>query len=569
MHTKREKKGIMFLNRAWLVLVIIQCLCLVSHIINGLTTTALMTAAYIAALSSVHVLMRRNKVNAAKIAAMAIINANTALMAVFLGAQTRVIDFLLLTALMPLYLFETKSRKLIFGGIALSVVPFAIYQYATPYIRQYALPLGEQLAVAQTTTWALVFCLVVLLSLIYSKNNEYEKEVHEKEDELVGQKRLYECVLDQIPIDIVTFDRQLRYTYVNSTAIADEEVRKWLIGKTNTQYFEMRGLDLNTAAEREKILHAALEKETEIRIEEAFIDRQGVQKHSLKGASPIYSEDKKGLLCIVGYSLDITAMKDAEKKLKEYAVELERKNEDLRHFVNATSHDLKTPLRIITSNLQLLERKNIAKLDEDSLSLMQFTVKSVKHLNQLIGDIYQYSVADRHDKPAEVVELSKVLEDVLKQMAPVIEDKHAEVRYGILPTLKVAPSHLGMIFSNLVGNALKYNNAMVPRVLIGCTETDTDYVIKVSDNGIGIPEQYRKQIFEIFKRLHTPDEYEGTGVGLAICKKIVENYGGKIWLESNPGSGSAFYFNLPKEMVSPDAQDEHPIFQIRKFARTA
>ncbi len=563
---ERERKDIIALNRAWTILMVTQLGCLVSHIINGLERSAYMTAIFIIGLCIIHIYTRQGRINAAKISAIAVININTVVMGVFFGVSTNVIDFLLLTALLPLYFFEIRNKKLIFLGIALSIVPFAVYHYTAPLFAVYAMPIPEQLIMFKMTTWEKVVSLVILLYLIYQKNANYESAVREKEKELTDQKKLYECILEQIPIDIVTFNKQLQYNFINSTAIQDNTVREWLVGKTNVDYFKERGLDVKVAMERDRILHEALEKENSIEFEETFIDRHGKIKHSLKGASPIYSENKQELLCLVGYSLDITKIKEAEQKLKEYAVELERKNEDLHHFVNATSHDLKTPLRNITSYLQLIEKKNRGKLDEDSLSMISYTIKSVKQLNQLINDIYHYAVADRNDKPVEITDLGVVLENILLEMENVITEKNVAIRFSNMPVIKALPSHMGMIFSNLIGNAIKYNTSAHPSININCETKDEEYVISVADNGIGIDKEYTKKIFEIFQRLHTTDEYEGTGVGLALCNKIVENYGGRIWVESELGQGSTFYFSLNKEMVSPESMSGHKIKSYKKFA---
>ena len=269
---------------------------------------------------------------------------------------------------------------------------------------------------------------------------------------------------------------------------------------------------------------------------------------------------------LVGYAFDITEIKEAEKKLKEYSVELERKNDDLHHFVNATSHDLKSPLRNIASHLQLLQRKNIDKLDEDSLAMIAYTIKSVKHLNQLISDIYQYSIADRNDKPLMLANLNDILERSLKPLEDVITSRNAEISYGNLPTLKISPSQMETLFGNLVGNAIKYNTSKKPLITISATTTDTAYIISVADNGIGIASEYQSQIFEIFQRLHNSEEYEGTGVGLAICSKIVETYGGKIWVESQPDRGSTFHFSLDKDYVETGSKEAHNISPYNNLA---
>jgi len=552
--TTRERKSLVMINRAWLILMIVQCISVTSHIINGLQRSAWLTFMLVVGLVGVHVLIRLKYINAAKMAAIFVINYSAFAMGVFLGFRTQLIDLLMLSSMMPLYLFETRQRKLIFWGIAMGVVPFAFYHLTIQYLNQYALPEADQLSIYKVTTPIKFLCLVTLLYLIYHKNAAYEEEVKEKEEKLIQQKKLYELMLEQIPIDIVTFDKQLRYTYVNSAAVRDSELRQWLLGKTNMDYFRERNLDLKVAVERDRLLHEALGRECPIQLEETYVNRHGDLKHSLKGASPIYDDDKK-LLCLIGYSLDITGIKEAEQKLKEYSVQLERKNGDLQHFVNATSHDLKTPLRNIASYLQLLERKNRGKLDEDSLSMIDYTVKSVKQLNQLIGDIYQYSVADRKDTLIESVDLNKILNETLKQLETNLKEKKAEIVYRELPHLRVTTAHISLLFSNLIGNGIKYNASLKPVVTIDWNETESEFIFSISDNGIGIPEEYRNKVFEIFQRLHTSEAYEGTGVGLAICKKIVDNYNGRIWVEGEEGRGSIFYFSLSKAQVAIDGKD--------------
>lgn len=551
--TRRERDTIVLLNRAWLIIFLLQVSCLGSHIINGLHRSAFMTGLYVLGLAFVHVLMRRGKANAAKITAILVINFNTWAMSYLLGEHTHIIDFLLLTAIMPLYLFETRQRNLIFIGALLGLIPYVIFHKTYYLAAGYALPVEEQMNVYKTTVWVMAASLTALLFLMYHKNAMYEKETAAKELELNKQKKMYENILEQIPVDIVTFDTQLRYTYINSAAIKDPAMRQWMIGKSNTDYVQERGLDPRLALERDKLLLEALSKENKIEEEEAFVNRKGEMNYSLKGVSPLYSDESKELLCLIGYSLDITQMKQAENKLRDYARELERKNEDLQHFVNATSHDLKSPLRTIASYLQLIERKNRERLDEDSVSLMQSAVSSVKHLDKLIGDIYQYSVADRSDKPEEIADLNASVDEILGQMMDTIQSRNAFVKHSNLPVLRMAPAHVGLLFSNLLSNALKYNTSEQPVVSVDCKETEADYLISVSDNGIGIDNKYAEQIFEIFKRLHTSMEYEGTGVGLAICKKIVESYGGKIWVESEVNSGATFSFSLPKAVVGKDA----------------
>ena len=566
LQTEREKRDVRLFNRTWLTIVIIQAICLISHLLNGLDVAAYTTAWFIAGLCTIYFIVKAGHINTAKLTAVILISVDTSVNAVAFGEQTHVIDFLLLAALTPLYFFEIKNKRLIFTGIVICLAPFAIFHFAAPYVAQYALPGNMQLKLYNLIIWEKAFCLIVLLYLMYQKNVAYQNEMVQKENELVKQKRLFESILEQIPIDIVTMDRELKYTYVNSAAVKDPVMRKWLIGKTNVDYFKFRKLDLKGAHEREKMMKEALSNGTGVEFEETFVDKNGTSKYSIKGVSPIRSDNE--LSGLVGYSFNITEIKEAEKKMKEYAVELERKNDEMHHFVNATSHDLKSPLRNIASHLQLLLRRNAGKLDQESVWLIAYTIKSVKQLNQLISDIYQYSVADRNDKPLEMADLNLLLETSIKQMEDMITSKNADIIHSNLPTLKMAPAHIGMLFSNLVGNALKYNTSLKPQVMISASTTDTEHIISIADNGIGIAAEYQEQIFKIFQRLHTSSEYKGTGVGLAICCKIVDNYGGRIWVESELGKGSTFFFSLDKEMVDAVNTESHNITAYKSIGLT-
>lgn len=550
-NTERELKDIQGMNIAWVVLIGIQTGCLVQHISNMSVYSIIGTGIFIATLFVVHALMRYGKITAAKFSAILVINLNSIIMALMLGVRTHIIDFLLISAILPLYLFETKQWRMILMGIAVSIGPYAAYTFLRTELHPYGLPRAEQLMIGQTSAWVMMLCIVVLLYLMYKKNKNYEREAQQNEERLMEQKKLYEQILEQIPVGIVTFDNDLRYTYLNSAAVKDAEMRKWMKGKTNVEYFTKRNLDVAGAHERNKILLDAINERKGVEVEETLTDRHGNAKSSIKGAAPVFGANNE-LLTLIGYSMDITSIKDAERQVRDYAYELEKKNEDLRHFVYATSHDLRSPLRNIASHLQILQRRNKENLDGESLELINYTVQSVKHLNQLINDIYQYSVADRNDKPAELISLVGVVAEIVSAHRDTFTERKAYIDYGNLPELKLAPGHISMVLTNLISNAVKYNQAEQPRVHVYSHENDSEYIITVADNGIGIAEEYHKHVFEIFRRLHTSDTYEGTGVGLAICKKIIENYGGRIWVESEAGKGSKFSFSLAKNMVSTD-----------------
>lgn len=235
---------------------------------------------------------------------------------------------------------------------------------------------------------------------------------------------------------------------------------------------------------------------------------------------------------------------EQEKKMKEVITELETVNAGLKQFAYVTSHDLKTPLRNISTYLQLLRRRNT--LDSESNEMIENAVKSVKHLNQLITDIFMYATTDFKTEMGEQLDMNLLMNDVRSDIKAIIQEKKVVLIIpGDLPQINVNRTQAMHVFSNLIGNAIKYNKSEIPKVELSFKQEGKFIEFTITDNGIGIDEKYREQIFEIFKRLHTQEEYEGTGIGLAICKKIVESYGGRIRMKSEVGQGSKFIFTLP------------------------
>jgi PAS domain S-box-containing protein len=243
---------------------------------------------------------------------------------------------------------------------------------------------------------------------------------------------------------------------------------------------------------------------------------------------------------------DISERKRAEEELKRTVAELARSNRELEQFAYIASHDLQTPLRSITCFLDLLARRYKGKLGPDADEFIAFAVGGAERMHQLINDILVFSRVGIRGKPFERLESREPLERALGNLQAALEESGAEVMYDELPLVTADRNQLVQLFQNLVENAVKYRKpAEPPRIHIAATEKEGAWEFRVTDNGIGIAPEYGERIFEIFQRLHTIGEYPGTGIGLAICKKIVERHGGRIWVESEPGTGSDFYFTLP------------------------
>ena len=244
---------------------------------------------------------------------------------------------------------------------------------------------------------------------------------------------------------------------------------------------------------------------------------------------------------------EVTDRKKAEARLREAHEELKRSNAELEQFAYVASHDLQEPLRMVASYAQLLGRRYEAKLDGDAREFMAYIVDGASRMKQLIEDLLAYSRVGTKGAEFKRVNAEDALKRALFNLRVAIQEAGAVVTNDPLPTLSGDEVQLGQLLQNLMSNALKFRSDSVPRIHIGVTESAKEYTFEVRDNGIGIEPQYYERIFMVFQRLHNKGEYPGTGIGLAICKKVVERHGGRIWVESRPGAGSSFYFTLPKE----------------------
>ena len=244
---------------------------------------------------------------------------------------------------------------------------------------------------------------------------------------------------------------------------------------------------------------------------------------------------------------DITERKRSEQLLRETIEDLARINTELEQFTYVASHDLKEPLRMISNFTQLLERRYKDKLDEDANDFIGFITDGVVRMQDLINSLLAYSRIGKHSKEFEKVDLNEVLKDVIENLKQQINETNAEVIYDSLPSLFVDKNQLLQVFQNLISNAIKFHRKEPPQVHVSARLDSQHWVFSIRDNGIGIDPKDFERVFVIFQRLHAKDEFGGTGIGLAICKKIVKQYGGKIWVESEIGKGSTFYFSIPEE----------------------
>jgi light-regulated signal transduction histidine kinase (bacteriophytochrome) len=285
----------------------------------------------------------------------------------------------------------------------------------------------------------------------------------------------------------------------------------------------------------------------------------------MHSASSVHDPDGR-LLFAIAQIEDITERKRAQEglakahaELEVRAEELERSNADLQQFAYAASHDLSEPLRMVSSYVQLLARRYAEQLDTDAQEFIGFAVDGVVRMQALIDGLLLYSRAGTSEYEFAPVDCNEIIDATLLMLKTAIEERQAEIVVDPLPTVPADANQLSQLFQNLIANATKFVAEGLPRVHVTAVREGPDWHFSVADNGIGIDQAHVQKIFNVFQRLHGRGEYAGSGIGLAICKRIVERHGGRIWVESTPGEGSTFHFTIPASRPDADTTpaDQH------------
>lgn len=274
-----------------------------------------------------------------------------------------------------------------------------------------------------------------------------------------------------------------------------------------------------------------------------------VAKVDFTERAKVFSNDEIGKLAVAFNKMTddlqqtINQKIQAENELKKTANDLIRSNNELEQFAYVASHDLQEPLRMVTSYVQLLESRYKDKLDKDAKEFIDFAVDGTNRMKNLIHSLLEYSRVN-NIRPFAKINLNLLLPDVLQNLESQIKENNAIIKIDTLPDIDGDAILITQLFQNLISNGIKFKSSKPPEINISGKKVNDEYLFSIKDNGIGIPKEYADKIFLIFQRLHTKDKYPGTGIGLAICKKIVEKHGGKIWFESEIGNGSVFYFTI-------------------------
>ncbi|MEI6796882.1 MAG: ATP-binding protein, partial [Methanomassiliicoccales archaeon] len=363
----------------------------------------------------------------------------------------------------------------------------------------------------------------------------------ETERELSTTKILLETIIDSVPVGVriadaggrqIDMNRTLRRIWHEEVPVTEELM--------DVERQEVWWVDSDIAVQpRDWPLHEAMGTGKSAAARTFDIRRlDGSRGTILASAAPLF-DDKDRLVGGMAFTQDITEIKANERELK-------RSNVELQHFAYLASHDLQEPLRMVVGFLSLLQKKYGEKLDPVGREYIAYAIEGGERMRALINDLLAYSRIDARREPFQGVDLNEVAEQTLELLQVSIQEHAAIISIDPLPTVPADEAQMQQVFLNLVSNSLKFRGAQAPIIHIAAKEAQHEWVVSVQDNGIGMEPEHTEKIFLMFQRLHDRAEYPGTGVGLAIAKKIVERHGGRIWVSSRPGEGATFYFSLPK-----------------------
>ena len=362
--------------------------------------------------------------------------------------------------------------------------------------------------------------------------------------EIEKQKKFNEDILNNIPTDIAVFSPDHNYLFLNKHAIKNDEIRNWMINKNDFDYARMKGIDDAMAKKRWNIFEDAVDQKKTIQWVDEHKKPDGNTNYVLRNFYPFFEKD--ALKFVIGYGLDITERKLIEIQLSEALESIQKTNNELEQFDYVASHDLQEPLRMVTSFLSQLEKKYGETLDEKAKEYIYYAVDGAKRMRHIILDLLEYSRAGKSNEKLKDIDINDVMKEIEILYSQQILELNASIIKTNLPVIHTHKTPIRQAFQNLISNALKYHkNGIPPEIKIECYAENSNWHFVVSDNGIGIEPAYHEKIFIIFQRLHSKEEYSGTGIGLAITKKIIESIGGTIWLNSEKNKGCAFHFTIP------------------------
>ncbi len=399
----------------------------------------------------------------------------------------------------------------------------------------------------------------VVTNLLHDRNvNGYVanyRDISERkaaEESLRQERYLLRTLIDNLPDYIYIKDTEFRHIINNKANVeligakSEEET----IGKTVLDYFEAELAAEFMEADRNVLVSG----EPVINIEERIVGHNNKVRWLLTSKIPLI--EKGEIIGLIGISRDITELKKAELELRDVnnflshqAVKLEASNAELERFAYVASHDLQEPLRTVRGFLQLLKKRADNQLDPESQEYIDVAVEGAERMKNLISDLLEYARLDSMQERRETVDMNEVVARKIEMIRHSVTSTEAEFNIEALPIISGVKSQLESLIQNLISNAIKYSGNAAPRITITGRDEPGHWKFSVSDTGIGVDPRFHEKIFVIFQRAHTEGTAKGTGIGLAICKKIVESHGGKIWIDSVPDAGSTFHFTISKPVT--------------------
>jgi PAS domain S-box-containing protein len=375
-------------------------------------------------------------------------------------------------------------------------------------------------------------------------NSDLEQRVAERSAQLQTANAYNRSLLEASLDPLVTIGVDGKITDVNAaTEAVTGCARAMLIATDFSDYF--------TDPEKARAGYQQVFREGWVRDYPLEVRRRDGHITSVLYNASLYRDEGGKVIGVFAAARDVTERKRAEEKILRYAEDLKRSNQELEHFAYVASHDLQEPLRTVSSFSQLLARRYQGRLDDDAHDFIDFIVDGASRMQTLINDLLAFSRIGTRGNPFEQVACEKILKHATENLDAAIAESGAAITHDPLPTVKADRTQLTQLFQNLFGNAIKFRReGEAPRIHVSAAPQDGTWHFSVRDNGIGIAPEYFDRIFVLFQRLHGRQEYPGTGMGLAICKKIVERHRGRMWVESEPGTGSIFHFTIPNERTS-------------------
>ncbi|HEY3420751.1 MAG TPA: ATP-binding protein [Methanomassiliicoccales archaeon] len=386
------------------------------------------------------------------------------------------------------------------------------------------------------------FSIVVVWIVAMLGNYQIRSNAH-----LAEERNRLRAILDTLPVGVAITDKKTQSDEANG-----QMDRIWggqfTMDRDTKEPTSYKGYHIDSGLQLrpdEWPMARSVERGETVAGEVIDIERPDARRSTLLISSAPIKDDDGVITGAVSVAMDLTEHRAIEMELAKKNEDLFRSNRELQQFAYVASHDLKEPLRMVTTYVQLLDRRYGDKLDDQAREYIGFAVEGSKRMYSLVDDLLTYSRVETSVVPFGPVPMDQVLITTLKDLKDTIEATGAEISVDDLPEVHADFQQMVQLMENLIGNALKFRRGITPEVKVSASMNGREWVFSVKDNGIGMDMGYSDKVFQMFQRLHPRETFPGTGIGLAICKKVVERHGGKIWFESEQGVGTTFYFSLP------------------------